>query len=307
MRSQSSLWYHGVPVSYTHLALSATISPRIDASGGIVLDGISLTGKQLRQINRLYIVACGSAYHAGVVGKYVLEKLTRIPVEVDLASEFRYRDPIVDKKTLVIIISQSGETADTLAALREAKRRGARVLSVVNVVGSSIASESDDVLYTCLLYTSIGSVHPDFHVVVNIPSLYGVSRHRGMKRLFQGYRRFPGHAQDALAVGTVGGDFKVDDHIVQLQHRAHIGTGRPVALEDQDAVHLRAGVVGFLEAQLLPGAKHAVGRRPTKLAFFDMHSIGQPGIIQGSGDQRPLEHVVRAGDDPVSYTHLFSG
>lgn len=129
-------------------ALSATISPRIGADGGIVLDGITLTEEQLRNLNRLYIVACGSAYHAGVVGKYVLEKLVRIPVEVDLASEFRYRDPIVDDKTLVIIISQSGETADTLAALREAKKRGARVLSIVNVVGSSIASESDDVLYT---------------------------------------------------------------------------------------------------------------------------------------------------------------
>ena len=129
-------------------ALSATISPRIDANGGIVLDGINLTAKQLREFHRIYIVACGSAYHTSVVGKYVIEKLTRIPVEVDVASEFRYRDPLVDKNTLVIIISQSGETADTLAALREAKQRGARVLSIVNVVGSSIAAESDDVLYT---------------------------------------------------------------------------------------------------------------------------------------------------------------
>lgn len=129
-------------------ALAATISPRIGADGGIVLDGISLTAKQLRSIHKIFIVACGSAYHAGVVGKYVIEKLTRIPVEADLASEFRYRDPLVDEHTLVIIVSQSGETADTLAALREAKRRGARVLSIVNVVGSSIANESDDVLYT---------------------------------------------------------------------------------------------------------------------------------------------------------------
>lgn len=129
-------------------ALHATISPRLDENGGIVLDGIQLTADQLRQINRIFIVACGSAYHAGVVGKYVLEKLTRIPVEADLASEFRYREPIVDEHSLVIIISQSGETADTLAGLREAKKRGARVLSIVNVVGSSIASESDDVLYT---------------------------------------------------------------------------------------------------------------------------------------------------------------
>ena len=129
-------------------ALSATISPRIDADGSIVLDGVHLTKKDLQQINRVYMVACGSAYHTCMVGKYIMEKLARIPVEADLASEFRYRDPIVDEHTLVIIVSQSGETADTLAALREAKRRGARVLSIVNVVGSTIASESDDVLYT---------------------------------------------------------------------------------------------------------------------------------------------------------------
>ena len=129
-------------------ALAATASPRIGADGGIVLDGIRLTATQLRKIRRISIIACGSAYHAGVVGKYVLEKLARIPVDVDVASEFRYRDPIVDANTLAIVISQSGETADTLAAMREAKRRGARVLSIVNVVGSSIAAESDDVLYT---------------------------------------------------------------------------------------------------------------------------------------------------------------
>lgn len=129
-------------------ALDATISPRINDQGEIVLDGIHLTAEQIGQFNRIFIVACGSAYHVGVVGKYVFENLTRVPVEVDVASEFRYRDPIVDEHALVIIISQSGETADTLAALREAKKRGARVLSIVNVVGSSIANESDDVLYT---------------------------------------------------------------------------------------------------------------------------------------------------------------
>ena len=129
-------------------ALRATISPRIDDDGNVVLDGIHLTAAQLKNFHRIHIIACGSAYHVGIVGKYVIESMTRIPVEVDLASEFRYRDPIVDEHSLVIIISQSGETADTLAALREAKKRGARVLSVVNVVGSSIANESDDVLYT---------------------------------------------------------------------------------------------------------------------------------------------------------------
>lgn len=109
---------------------------------------LRLSDEQISSINRISIVACGSAYHAGVVGKYYMEKLLRLPVEVDVASEFRYRDPIVDDKTLVIIISQSGETADTLAALREAKARGGRVVSIVNVVGSTIARESDAVLYT---------------------------------------------------------------------------------------------------------------------------------------------------------------
>ncbi len=128
-------------------AVWATLSPRLQ-NDRIVLDEFSLTDEQLAGIRRIHIVACGSAYHAGVVGKYILEQATRLPVEADLASEFRYRDPLVDASSLVIIISQSGETADTVAALREAKRRGARVLSIVNVVGSTIANESDNVLYT---------------------------------------------------------------------------------------------------------------------------------------------------------------
>lgn len=128
-------------------ALKATISPRLD-NGQIVLDQLKYTEEDIKNINRIHIVACGSAWHAGIVGKYVIEDLARIPVEVDLASEFRYRNPILDKNDVCIIISQSGETADTLAALREAKRQGIRILSIVNVVGSSIARDSDDVLYT---------------------------------------------------------------------------------------------------------------------------------------------------------------
>ena len=129
-------------------ALRETISPRINERGEIVLDGVTVTKEQLKKCNKIYIVGCGSAYHVGIVGKYIIERMARIPVEVDLASEFRYREPIIDENTLMIIISQSGETADTLAALREGKRCGARIMSIVNVVGSSIANESDDVLYT---------------------------------------------------------------------------------------------------------------------------------------------------------------
>ncbi|MGN1350931.1 MAG: glutamine--fructose-6-phosphate transaminase (isomerizing), partial [Anaerovoracaceae bacterium] len=125
-----------------------TLMRRMDENGEIVLDGITLTKEEIESFNKVYIVACGTAYHAGLIGKYAIEKLAGISVEVDVASEFRYRDPFIDEQTLFIAISQSGETLDTLAALREAKKKGARVLSVVNVVGSSVARESDDVFYT---------------------------------------------------------------------------------------------------------------------------------------------------------------
>ena len=128
-------------------AVRDTIHPRI-RDGRVVLDDIQLPAAYLAQLKRIYIVACGSAYYVGVHGKYIIENLCRVPVEPVLASEFRYADPVLDGTTLVVIISQSGETADTLAALREAKRRGARVLAVVNVVGTSIAKAADDVLYT---------------------------------------------------------------------------------------------------------------------------------------------------------------
>ena len=128
-------------------AMRRAISPRVK-DGRIVFDGLQLDKAELENLRNIAIIACGSSYHVGMVGKYNLEALTRIPVEVTLASEFRYADPIVSEKTLVLVISQSGETLDTMAALREAKARGARILSIVNVVGSSIARESDDVLYT---------------------------------------------------------------------------------------------------------------------------------------------------------------
>ena len=128
-------------------AVRKTVSPRI-RDGRIILDDITLTADYAKSISHIYMIACGSAYYAGSVAKYVWEQLLRRPVEVVLASEFRYSNPLVDEHTLVIAISQSGETLDTWAALREAKRLGGRTLAVCNVVGSSIAREADDVLYT---------------------------------------------------------------------------------------------------------------------------------------------------------------
>ena len=129
-------------------AIKDTMTSRIMMDKPITLDDIKITKDEIKNIDKIYIVACGTAYHAGIVGKYVIEKLVRMPVEVDIASEFRYRDPIINERTLMIIISQSGETADTLAALRESKARGARVIAITNVVGSSVSREADDVLYT---------------------------------------------------------------------------------------------------------------------------------------------------------------
>ena len=128
-------------------AITDTFSPRI-REGKIVIEELGMSEEDIRSIRKIMIVACGSAYHTGMTSKYVFEGLARIPVEVDLASEFRYRDPILEEGTLLIVVSQSGETADTLAALREAKAKGVRVLGIVNVVGSSIAREADNVMYT---------------------------------------------------------------------------------------------------------------------------------------------------------------
>ncbi|MBU3186420.1 glutamine--fructose-6-phosphate transaminase (isomerizing) [Clostridium estertheticum] len=129
-------------------AIRDTMTSRIVLGQPITLDDINITKEQIKKLDKIYIVACGTAYHAGAVGKYVIEKLARIPVELDIASEFKYRDPIIDKNTLMIVISQSGETADTMSALRLAKEKGARVIAVTNVVGSAASREADDVLYT---------------------------------------------------------------------------------------------------------------------------------------------------------------
>ncbi|MGI6122800.1 MAG: glutamine--fructose-6-phosphate transaminase (isomerizing) [Acetivibrionales bacterium] len=128
-------------------AIKATLSPRIQ-NNQIILDKFNVADEFIKNCEKINIIACGTAYHAGVVGKYIIEKLARIPVEVDVASEFRYRDPIINNKQMTIAISQSGETLDTLMAMREAKKRGSRTIAIVNIVGSSIAREADDVLYT---------------------------------------------------------------------------------------------------------------------------------------------------------------
>lgn len=131
------------------MAVQQTLKGRVqNQCQKVDLQEVNIDSNFMKKINKIMVVACGTAYHAGLVGKYALEKALRIPVEVDIASEFRYRDPIIDENTLLIVVSQSGETADTLAALREGKKRGARCIAITNVLGSTIAREADDVIYT---------------------------------------------------------------------------------------------------------------------------------------------------------------
>lgn len=240
-------------------ALAATISPRIGADGSIVLDGINLTAKQLAGFRRICIVACGSAYHTGVVGKYVMEKLTRLPVEVDVASEFRYRDPLIDKNTLVIIVSQSGETADTIAALREAKNRGARVLSIVNVVGSTIASESDDVLYTwagpeiSVATTKAYSTQLTMLYIIAFYIAHKLGRidDRDLRRLLSALNRLPDMVAGILRQAP---DIKrISQRYAYLEHAYFIGRNLDYAVALEASLKLKE--VSYIHSEAYPAGE----------------------------------------------------
>jgi glucosamine--fructose-6-phosphate aminotransferase (isomerizing) len=175
--------------------------------GRVVFSDLTMTEEQIRSIGRIYIIACGSSYHVGMVGKYNLERMLRRSVEVVLASEFRYCDPIVGEGDLVIVISQSGETLDTMAALREAKKRGARILSIVNVVGSSIARESDDVLYTWAgpeIAVATTKAYSTQMAVLNLLGLYfgdimGTVSHETYTAMVRDIQALPGKMEQVLA------------------------------------------------------------------------------------------------------------
>jgi glucosamine--fructose-6-phosphate aminotransferase (isomerizing) len=141
-------WFMLKEIAEQPRAVADTLLGRLGAAGELVLDEVRLSDQDLRDVDKVFVVACGTAYHAGLIAKYAIEHWTRIPVEVELASEFRYRDPVLDRSTLVVVISQSGETMDTLMALRHAKDQKARVLAICNANGSTIPRESDAVLYT---------------------------------------------------------------------------------------------------------------------------------------------------------------
>ena len=205
-------------------AIARAITGRIQ-NDRVVLSDLTMTDRQILDIGRVCIVACGSSYHVGMVGKYNLERMLRRPVEVSLASEFRYSDPIVGRGDLVIVISQSGETLDTMAALREAKKRGARILSIVNVVGSSIAREADDVLYTWAgpeIAVATTKAYSTQMVVLNLLGLYfgdvmGTVDYETYTAMVRGIQALPGQMEALLsdtsaiqqAAGQLGGHGQV--------------------------------------------------------------------------------------------------
>ena len=187
-------------------AIARAITGRVQ-NGRVVLSDLTMTDREIRELGRICIVACGSSYHVGMVGKYNLERMLRRPVEVCLASEFRYSDPIIGPGDLVIVISQSGETLDSMAALREAKKRGARILSIVNVVGSSIARESDDVLYTWAgpeIAVATTKAYSTQMVVLNLLGLYfgdimGTIDLETYTAMVQGIQALPRQMEEILA------------------------------------------------------------------------------------------------------------
>ncbi|ADU50364.1 glutamine--fructose-6-phosphate transaminase [Thermaerobacter marianensis DSM 12885] len=190
-------------------AVRDTLSGRIHRSGeGVVLDAVRFDPEWVRQLRAVYLVACGTAYHAGLIGGRLIERLAGIPAWTEIASEFRYREPLVDERTLFVAISQSGETADTLAAMREAKRRGARVLAITNVVGSSVAREADDVVYTWAgpeiavastkAYTT--QIVALTLLAVHLAERTGFTGPLGRKNLLESLRQLPDAVEAALQV-----------------------------------------------------------------------------------------------------------
>lgn len=225
-------------------AVKDTLTPRIK-NGDVVIEELGMTDEEIRAIRKIFIVACGSAYHTGVTAKYVFEKLARIPVEVDLASEFRYRDPILPENTLVVIVSQSGETADTLAALRLAKEKGVRTLGIVNVVGSSIAREADNVMYTwagpeiAVATTKAYSTQliAQYLLAMKFAKVRGTVSQNGFDAMIQSLERLP--EQISLLLSHKENVQRFANRYLAAEHVFFIGRGIDYAISMEGSLKLK--------------------------------------------------------------------
>ncbi len=240
-------------------ALQETMMGRLPSDREIALEGVALTSRAARALTKVWLVACGTAYHAGLVGRTLLERLAHLPAEADLGSEFRYREPLIGPHTLAVAISQSGETADTIAAAREARARGARALAVANVLGSTLAREADDVLYTragpeiavCSTKAYLTQLVALGMLAVSLGQERGVLEEARVAGLIHGLRALPAQAQAAL---------ELEPEIVGLAERLHgvedvffIGRGLdyPVAMEGS----LKFKEISYVHSEALAGGE----------------------------------------------------
>ena len=236
-------------------AVADTISPRIK-NGKIVIDELEMTDEDIKNVSRIQMVACGSAYHVCVCAKYVLEELAQIPVDVDLASEFRYRNPLLTENTLVIVVSQSGETADSLAALRESKKKGYKVLGIVNVVGSSIAREADSVFYTWagpeISVATTKAYSTQLAAVYLIGLLFGKVRgtikDKEYKEYIQELGKLPEKIQRILDVFFIGRGL---DYAISLEGSLKLKEISYIHSEAYAAGELKHGTISLIEEGVL--------------------------------------------------------
>jgi glucosamine--fructose-6-phosphate aminotransferase (isomerizing) len=237
-----------------------TMGARIDPDDQrIILNELKMTADEIRAIRKVHIVACGTAYHAGLIGKQVIERLTRIPVEAEVASEYRYREPIITKDTLVIVVSQSGETADTLAALREARRCGARVLAITNVVGSSVAREADDVIITWAgpeIAVASTKAYTSQLIAFYLLGLYlaqtlGTQDAAAIREVIAALRRLPAQVQQILDQADA---IKAYAHAISISdHLFFIGRGLDYAVALEGSLKLKE--ISYIHSEAYPAGE----------------------------------------------------
>lgn len=240
-------------------ALQETLMGRLDGDGSVVLEDVRFGSEFARALQKIWITACGTAYHAGLVGRYLFEKLLRVPTEVDYAHELRYRDPMVRPGDLVVAISQSGETADTLAAARLCRARGARVLAVTNVVGSTLSRESDDVLYTragpeiavastkAYLTMLVGQVLLALH----LGTLRGSLARDSVRRLVEELTLLPRKVQDVL--GRSGPVEELAEEVAGCEHMYFIGRGLDYAVAMEGSLKLKE--ISYVHSEAMPAGE----------------------------------------------------
>jgi glucosamine--fructose-6-phosphate aminotransferase (isomerizing) len=266
-------------------ALQETMMGRLPDDREIALDGVNFGDTFLRDLAKVWLVACGTAYYAGVVGRTLIERLAQVPAETDLGSEFRYRSPLVGKGALAVAISQSGETADTLAAAREARVRGARMLAVANVVGSTLAREADDVLYTragpeiavCSTKAFVTQIAALVMLAISLGRARGTLSDARIAALIRGLRTLPAHAQSVLTLEPE--IIALAEHLQRTDDAFFIGRGLdyPVAMEGS----LKLKEISYMHSEALAAGELKHGTLALVVPGVSVIAIGtQPDVIE---------------------------